>query len=90
MEFAPFVSLRPSGGALTLAGAELSEVLGGLGDDVFEELESYATEGFAYTFLSVLFLMSLTFVMLGESERRNADGAEKRNVPPRVMSKKTL
>lgn len=49
VELAPLVSLWPPGGVLALARAELSEVLGGLGDHVFEELEGYPAERLAYS-----------------------------------------
>lgn len=44
MELGSLVALRPAGGVLGLAGAELAKVLSGLGDDVLEELERDAAE----------------------------------------------
>ena len=51
VEFGPFVALRATEGGLRLAGAELSEVFGGLGDGVGEELDQDAAEGFAWRVL---------------------------------------
>lgn len=47
VELAPLVPLRPAKVVLALARAELAEVLGRLGDDVFEELKGDAAEGLA-------------------------------------------
>jgi hypothetical protein len=47
MELGALVALGLAAGVLGLAGAELAEILGGLGDDVLEELEGDAAEGFA-------------------------------------------
>jgi hypothetical protein len=47
VELAPLVALRPAQVVLGLAGAELAEVLGGLGDYVGEELELDAAQGFS-------------------------------------------
>ena len=38
MEFAAFVTLRLPSTVLALAGTELAEVFGSLGDDIFEQL----------------------------------------------------
>lgn len=46
MKFGALVSLRPTGGVLGLAGAELAEVLGRLGDDILEELNGDSAERF--------------------------------------------
>lgn len=46
MELGALVALRPARGVLGLPGAELAEVLGCLGDDILEELEGDAAEGF--------------------------------------------
>ena len=48
VEFATFVALRFAEGGFVLAGAELAEVFGSLGDGVAEELHFDAAEGFAY------------------------------------------
>lgn len=45
VELGPLVALRLPLGVLRLARAELAEVLGGLGDDVLEELKGYTAEG---------------------------------------------
>lgn len=45
MKLAALVALGSADSVLGLAGAELSEVLGGLGDDIFEELERDAADG---------------------------------------------
>lgn len=42
MEFAAFVALWSAQVVLSLARAELAEVFGGLGDNIGEELKSYA------------------------------------------------
>ena len=47
VELGALVALGLATGVLGLAGAELPEVLGGLGDDVLEKLECDAAEGFA-------------------------------------------
>ena len=47
MESAPLVTLWPALRVSMLAGAELAEVLGGLGDDVGEELHFDAAQWLA-------------------------------------------
>lgn len=47
VELGALVALWPAYIALGFAGAELAEVLSGLGDDVLEELEGDAAEGLA-------------------------------------------
>jgi hypothetical protein len=49
VELGALVTLGFPHGALCLSGAELAEVLGGFGDDIFEELEGDAAEGFTCT-----------------------------------------
>lgn len=44
MEFTPLVALGSPAAALGLAGTELSEVFGGLGDDLWVELHFDAAE----------------------------------------------
>jgi hypothetical protein len=51
VELAALVALRAPEVVLRLTGAELAEVLGGLGDDISEELELDPSEGFSYTAL---------------------------------------
>jgi hypothetical protein len=48
VEFTPFVTLWPAQVVFVLAGAELAEVLGGLGDCVGEELNFDAAEWLAF------------------------------------------
>ena len=48
MEFAALVALWPAERVLGLAGAELTEVLCGAGDDVVEEFHLDAAEWFAW------------------------------------------
>lgn len=45
VELGPLIALGLALGVLRLAGAELAEVLGSLGDDILEELECYTAEG---------------------------------------------
>ena len=45
MELAAFVALRSALGIFSLAGAELTKILGGLGSDVCEELHFDAAKG---------------------------------------------
>jgi hypothetical protein len=49
VEFTPFISLGPPEVVLRLAGAELAEILGGLGDDIGEELELDSAQGFTWS-----------------------------------------
>lgn len=72
VEFGPLVALRTTERGPALARAELSEVLGGFGDDGAEELDEDAAEGLAWGVL--------------EGTRDEGRG----EVPPRVMSRKTL
>lgn len=79
VELRPLVPLRLAQVVLGLARAELPEVLGGLGDHVREELELDPAQGFSCAGVSgVSHVTCLT--------RGNFRG----DVPPRVMSKKTL
>lgn len=48
VELGALVALGPAARALGLAGAELAEVFGRLGDDVLEELKGDAAEGLAW------------------------------------------
>jgi len=48
MKLAPFITLRSPEMVLSLPSAELTEVLGGLGYDVCEELELDSAKGFAW------------------------------------------
>lgn len=48
VELGAFVALGAAQVVLRLAGAELAEVLGGLGDGVGEEFDFEAAEGFAW------------------------------------------
>jgi hypothetical protein len=48
VELGALVALRTTNGSLALAGAELAEVLCCFGDDIFEELEGDAAEGFTW------------------------------------------
>ena len=48
MELGRLVALGPAGGVLGLAGAELAEVLGRLGNYILEQLKGDAAEGFTW------------------------------------------
>jgi hypothetical protein len=48
VELGALVALGPAGGVLGLAGAELAEVLGRLGDYILEQLKGDAAEGFTW------------------------------------------
>lgn len=75
VELGGLVALRLALGVPRLAGAELAEVLGRLGDGVLEELKGHAAEGCAWPVL----VPWLPWERFGRVD-----------VPPRVMSKKTL
>jgi hypothetical protein len=66
MELGTLVALGPAGGVLGLAGAELAEVLGRLGDYILEQLKGDAAEGFA---LGEYGISMSTVRMLQEGER---------------------
>jgi hypothetical protein len=51
VELAAFVALRAPEVVLGLTGAELAEILGGLGDDISKELELDPSEGLSYAAL---------------------------------------
>lgn len=51
VKFGALVALRSVLVVLALAGAELAEVLGCLGDDIFEEFKGYPAQGLAWVVL---------------------------------------
>lgn len=75
-----FVALWPASWVLGFAGAELTKVLGSLGHDIFEQLKSDAAERLTYGRA----VSKILFLLFDRSINAKLD------VPPSVMSKKTL
>lgn len=59
MELGSLVALRPACGVLGLARAELAEVLGCLGNNIFEELKGDAAEWLAWMYEDVSMSVSM-------------------------------
>ena len=93
MKFRPLVALGLPLGVLRFASAVLAEVLGGLGDDILEELKGDAAKRRPCPASLWIPLPSTCYAWLGKSGALHE--VETKffslvNLPPRVMSKKTL
>lgn len=75
MKLGALVALRPSSRVFGLAGAELAEVFGSLGDYILEEFKRDATKRLTCRVLVCIVLFDRLDIL---------------SIPPRVMSKNVL
>lgn len=78
VKFATFVALRSTQVVLRLSGAELAEVLGGLGDYIGEELELDSAEWLSWLRSAWFFILCLypELILISHGIDKNLEGLD--------------